>query len=86
MGKRYKFRKVYFICEDNNVFGGTRESVECYRREDYCQRKTMHRRKLAFEDAKIMWATGLPMKHITMHSFYLVHETLYDEILKDHTK
>lgn len=82
MGKKYKFRKVYFICEDNKVFAQPYEAIHCFRREEYCKTVCVQQQMLKMDNSKMMWMHDKRIPEMTPHGFYLVHESLFDEILK----
>lgn len=85
MAKRYQFRKVYVVCEDNQVFGKVSTAV-FYRDDSYAVSICSQRQKKAIEDSTMAYNTNKPIPVHKVHGFYLVHESLFDEILKEHGK
>ena len=85
MGKKYKFRKVYFICEDNKVFAQEFKVVNCYKEEGYCKNVCAGQQRIKMENVNMWWAGKETIPQLTPHGFYLVHESLFDEILKKWT-
>ena len=86
MSRKYRFRKVYFICNDNSVFSNY-EVVNCYKKKQYVD--NIHKQQQQSANAELkMWAHPKkePAKRLTVHGFYLVHESLFDELLRDHCK
>jgi hypothetical protein len=82
--KKYKFRKMFFICDDRKVIDSNVHSITIYQYKEYAD--TILKEKGQRENHK-MWddkTKPLPIK--TVEGFYLVPEKLFDEILKDWVK
>jgi len=87
MAKKRVFRKVHLICKDNSIFDGDKfEMVNMYRRAEYANKVCAGQQQLAIDNAKMEWNKGNPVPILSMHGFYLVHESLYDEILAPYAK
>jgi hypothetical protein len=86
MAKRYRFSKAFIICTDNRVFGEQKVSnffSERKNAEETCKSRQVR----SDEEAKMAyWPKDKPVPKLTVHGFYLVHESLFDEILKEHSK
>ena len=78
---KYRFRKIYFICEDKLVITPDLLTTTAYKHKDYAD--TILRQKDT--DVK-MWEVNKPPKKYSVEGFYLVHESLFDELLKDYSK
>ncbi|QEM03317.1 hypothetical protein DIU31_007190 [Mucilaginibacter rubeus] len=85
MGKKYKFRKAYFIAKDNQIFEQF-EMVNCYRRKEYVDSVCKSQQRLANDESSQMWNKGKPIPVLKAHGYYLVHESLYEEIIKPFEK
>lgn len=82
MAKKYRFRKMYFICEDKRVIEPPIEFTTSFRRKEYADTilKDQGERSYLY-----LWEKGpLPVKSV--EGFYLVHESLFEEILKEYSK
>jgi len=78
MAKR-RFPKVYLICTDNKIFGTEQyETVNMYRRKAYAQSVCKGQQQMANDAVNELWHKG-PVKKLTMHGFYLVHESYFDD-------
>ena len=85
MAKRYRFRKVYMICEDKKIFGDVLTAL-CYQDQKHALSVCNHKQHKAIQDANMMYNANKPIPVHKVHGFYLVHESLFDEILKKHSK
>ena len=83
--KKYRFRKVYFVCENKSVFGDY-STVNCFKDGDHAKEQEVFKQKKANEEANLEWQKGKPAPVFKTEGFYLVHESLYDELLKAHAK
>lgn len=81
MQKRYRFRKMYFHCNDKKVISEEHQFTNAYRTEEYAK-ATLDTRDFRF----IHEDQSKPMPVQTVEAFYLVPEALYDEILKKYTE
>ena len=85
--KKYRFRKLYFICENNQVINGIYEMVKAYRRKEYADSVRDGQERMAEDELSKYWAKNeKPIRIKKVEGFYLVHESLFDELLKDHSK
>jgi hypothetical protein len=82
---KYRFRKAYFICRDNQIFSEF-EMVTCYKRLEYVSEVRNNQQRALITDSVKMWNTGKPIATLKVEGFYLVHESLFDEILKEYIK
>jgi hypothetical protein len=79
--RKYRFRKMYFICENNRIIADNVWSVDAHQHRDKAEII------LAQKDVSIkMWEANKPPKRYKVEGFYLVHESLFDLILKEHCK
>ena len=85
MAKKYNFRKAYFVCKDNSVFSDY-TVVNCFKNAPHAHEQEIYHQRTAMEDSEKLWNKNQPVPVYKAHGFYLVHESLFDEILKDHSK
>jgi len=85
MPKRYRFRKVYFICEENQIFADYK-FINCYKDLDYVNSVCMANQRMLIEDANKLYNKGQKIRVLKVEGFYLVHESLFQELLKKHSK
>jgi hypothetical protein len=72
---------MYFICESKRVVEPNIQTAVAYQAKDYAE--TI----LAQRDTSVkMWDVNKPPRTYTVEGFYLVHERLFEELLKEHTK
>ena len=72
---------MYFICENKRVITPEVHATTTY------QYKTVADEVLANKDKSVkMWEINNPPKFYSVEGFYLVHESLFEEILKEHSK
>jgi hypothetical protein len=72
---------MYFICENKRVITPEVHATTVY------QYKTAADGALASKDTAVkMWHVGKPPKVYTVEGFYLVHESLFEKLLKEHSK
>lgn len=82
MQKKYRFRKIYFICNNKLVIEDCYEVTNAFRRKEYAEKLLESRGK---KEHYYLWedrSVPLPVK--TVEEFYLVPAALYEKILKDH--
>lgn len=78
---KYCFRKMYFICENKRVIALNVETTTAHQHKDKALRI------LAQKDTAVkMWDVNKPPRVYTVEGFYLVHESLFDALLKEHSK
>jgi hypothetical protein len=82
--KKYRFRKMYFICNDNKVIDPEYQVTNAFQYEDYGKRILEQQGKRDFHYMHEDKSIPLPVK--TLQGFYLVPEQLFEDILKDWTK
>jgi len=82
VSKKYRFRKVYFIVPDNSVFGKGYELVNCYRKEQHVKKICVQQQRIANDEATKWWAKSQKIPILKVEGFYLVHESLFEEILE----
>lgn len=74
-----RFKKVYLICSNNKIFGDENfQAVNMYRQRSYAEGVAKSQQQLAHDEIKLMWNEKKPVKKITMHGFYLVHESYFE--------
>ncbi|WP_285055162.1 hypothetical protein [Pedobacter ginsengisoli] len=81
MPKKYHFRKMHFICTDNRVIEPEHEFVPAFQYRKYAETIRVQQQpsgRYEWEDK------NKPIPKKTVEGFYLVHESLYEEILKAH--
>lgn len=80
MGK-YRFRKMFIRCTDNKVISDNVAMVYIYRRREDAETVVKQR------NAHMMWEDKTkPIPIEKVEGFYLVHESLFEEILKKFSK
>jgi hypothetical protein len=78
---KYCFRKMYFICENKRVIAPEVHATNAY------QYKKVADSVLTTKDTAVkMWDVGKPPTLYTVEGFYLVHESLFEKLLKEHSK
>lgn len=84
MSGKYRFRKMFFICYDNRVIADEYEFTNAYKRKEYVD-KIAHVKQ---EDIKYpkLWEKDKHKPKVSVEGFYLVHESLFDELLSKHSK
>ena len=81
---KYKFRKMYFICQDKKVIDPNIEFTNAYQHREYADNvcSDANKRKTHF-----LWEDKTkPIPVRSVEGFYLVPEKLYDEILRKHVE
>lgn len=79
--KKYRFRKVYFQTSDNKVLSDGIQFTKAYRDKKYAQSN------LDSRDFHYMWEDkNIPVPVHRVEGFYLVHESLFNTILKPFAK
>jgi len=78
---KYHFRKMYFICENKRIVEPNVKTAVAHQDKAYAD--TI----LAQKDTSVkMWDVNKPPTAYTVEGFYLVHERLFEELLKEHSK
>lgn len=79
--KKYSFRKMYFQCADKKVIDPGIQFTNAY------QYREPAVSNLETRTSHYMWEDETkPLPIRTVEGFYLVHESLFDEILKPFAK
>jgi len=72
--RKFRFRKMYFICENKQVIAHNVQRTNAY------QHKKNADEILAQMDTSVkMWQVGKPPVTYSVEGFYLVHESLFEE-------
>lgn len=79
--RKYRFRKMYFICENKQVIQPNVWATTAHQYRDKAQAVFDQKDKTVKQ-----WQANQPPIHHSLEGFYLVHESLFDEVLKDHCK
>lgn len=82
---KYRFRKCYVICENNEIFGNVL-TARVYRDKEYALTVCTNLQHRAIEESTMEHNKNKPIPISKVHGFYLVHESLFDDILKKHSK
>jgi hypothetical protein len=78
---KYCFRRLYFICENKRVIEPNVHATTAHQYRDKAENT------LAQKDTAVkMWDVNKPPRIYTVEGFYLVHESLFDTLLKEHSK
>jgi len=78
---KHRFRKMYFICENKKVIQPEVWATSAHQYKDKAQAVLDQ-----IDKTPKLWNVNKPPVHYSLEGFYLVHESLFDEILKEHTK
>lgn len=78
--KKYRFRKMYFICQNMKVIAPNVQATNAYQKKELADK--ILQQSLAREPEDAYWNKGKPTPKKTVEGFYLVHESYFDEILK----
>ncbi|MBD1364425.1 hypothetical protein IDJ77_11455 [Mucilaginibacter sp. ZT4R22] len=84
MPKKYRFRKVYFVCRNNQVYSSSARTEP-----SFLFKKDAEQLKKTHEDEYKPYVINSPSfvpPPFTVEGFYLVHESLYNELLKQFDK
>ena len=84
MGKKYRFRLVYFNCFDNRAIDEQYDITNVFTRREYAEKIAAGQRER--ENNPNMWDRHRRIRKVTTEGFYLVHESLFDELLSEHSK
>lgn len=76
MAKRFKFRKMYIVCQDGQVIGSNIAMTNIYKKKEDADNVRnnwqQHNHKMWDDPTK-------PLPKFTVEAFYLVHESLFEE-------
>jgi hypothetical protein len=78
---KYRFRKMYFICENKRVVAPNVHTATAHQYKDKAGEILAQR-----PPGTMLWNVNKPPKVYTLEGFCLVHESLFDELLKEHSK
>jgi hypothetical protein len=76
---KYRFRKMYFICDDKKIISPNVLMTHAYQFKKTADVVCQERQRptpMEWEDK------GKPVPKVTVEGFYLVPEAVYDEVLK----
>jgi len=79
--KKYRFRKMFFRCIDNKVIEDNITMTNAYRQREDAQSVVESRRTHKMWEDK---TKPVPVEKV--EGFYLVHESLFEEVLKKYSK
>lgn len=74
MAKR--LRKVFIVCEDNQIFP-CKSNVMVYKSREDAERICKREQEKAKEEMNKMWNANKPLPKFKVHAFYLVHEDMF---------
>ncbi|SEM66736.1 hypothetical protein SAMN05192574_101401 [Mucilaginibacter gossypiicola] len=80
--KKYTFRKMYFQVENDRVIQDNVGATNVYQRKEDAIKTWRDYTRLT----PYYWEKGKPQIKREVVGFYLVHESLFEEILKRYTK
>jgi hypothetical protein len=81
MPKKYRFRKMYFVCTDNVLIGKDTWSTTAWQARERAKEKADQQSRTR----GMHIVNEIPLEH-KVHGFYLVHESLFEELLKEWSK
>lgn len=81
MKKKYRFRKMYFKCHDKRVIEDCYEMTNAFRRREYIEGIIKYNDM--GEGHRYLWERDTYKPKVSVEGFYLVHESLFEEILKE---
>ena len=84
MDRKYRFRLVFFNCFDNKAVDEQFDITNAFTRRDYAEKIATTQRER--ENNPYMWEKGRHIRKVSTEGFYLVHESLFDELLAKHSK
>lgn len=76
MAKRFKFRKMYFVCENGKVIDDNILMTNAYKGREVAQGVCDSR---AQQNHKMWDDKSKPFPKHTVEAFYLVHESLFEK-------
>lgn len=77
--KKYPFRKLYFKCEDNEILKPNVMMTNAYQRRSDAEATIIKR------DTHYLWEDKTkPVPVTAVHGFYIVHDSLFDTLIKPH--
>lgn len=82
MSKKYRFRKMYFVCKDKKVIEPEIQAVNAYQNQENAAAIARQTDRTHYMWLAKDWTPPI----VTVEGFYLVPEALFNAILKDHYK
>lgn len=79
--QKYRFRKIYFICENKRVIEPNVHATNAYQHKEHADAILSQR-----DTSVKMWDINKPPRVYSVEGFYLVHESLYEKILKEYCR
>lgn len=80
---KYRFRKMYFVCEDKKVINPNVHMTQAYQYKGTADQVCKERERRTHKE----WEDKTnPVPVETVEGFYLVHESLFEEILKKYVE
>jgi len=74
MAKRFKFRKMYVVCQDGKVIADNISMTNIYKKKQDAESVCKNRQNRTHQ----MWQDKTkPLPKFTVEAFYLVHESLF---------
>lgn len=71
-----RFRKVFIICEDNQIFTNLTQ-VPMYKHRDSADFACRRLQEKSDEEHNKLWNANKPKPKFKVHGFYLVHEDMF---------
>ena len=71
-----RFRMVFIVCEDNQIFGCFSQ-ITIYKTREQAEFACKREQKKAQEEAGKMWNANKAPTKFKVHGFYLVHEDMF---------
>jgi hypothetical protein len=71
-----RFRRVFIVCENNNIFGNI-TNVPMYKYRDHAEYRCKRLQDKAIEEQNQLSNAGRPLPKFKVHAFYLVHEDAF---------
>jgi len=75
MAKKFKLRKMYFVCRNGKVIDENIAMTNAYRKKDDAQQVCDNRQQ---QDYKLWDDRSQPLPKYTVEAFFLAHESLFD--------
>ena len=77
---KYRFRKMYFICENKQVIKDNVLMTNAYRKRETAEQ--VCKDQDAYNSREKLWMKDKPEIVRSVEGFYLVPEALYEEVLR----
>lgn len=75
---------MFFNCYDKIVIEECYEMTNAYRRREYAE--VISKGMIERENNPCLWEKDKAPRKVSTEGFYLVHESLFDELLKEHSR